>query len=232
MYQPVDAARQSDEYTEVGDRLDLAADLVALLVIGRELFPRVGHALLHAQRDTAALFVNLENHDLDLVADLHDARGVNVLVGPVHLRHVNQALDAGFDLDERTVVGEVGHLAEQAGAGRIAACNADPRIFAELFQAERNAVLFLIELEHFGFDFIAYGEHLRRMLHAAPGEVGNVQQTVDAAQIDERTVVGDVLDDTLDHRAFLQAGEQRFALRTLGRFENRAARHNYVVTLA
>jgi hypothetical protein len=70
------------------------------------------------------------------------------------------------------------------------------------------------------------------MLDAPPGEIGDVQQAVDAAQIDERTVIGDVLDDTFDHRAFLQAGEQRFALRTLGGFQNSAPRYDHVVALA
>jgi hypothetical protein len=36
------------------------------------------------------------------------------------------------------------------------------------------------------------------MLDALPGHVGDVQQAVDAAEVDERTVVGEVLDDTLD----------------------------------
>jgi hypothetical protein len=37
-----------------------------------ELFPRVGHALLHAQRDAATVFVDLEHHDFDFVAVLDD----------------------------------------------------------------------------------------------------------------------------------------------------------------
>ena len=51
-----------------------------------KVFPGVGHALLHAERDAAALLVDLEDHDFNLVADLHDLGGMHVLVGPVHLR--------------------------------------------------------------------------------------------------------------------------------------------------
>ena len=47
------------------------------------------------------------------------------------------------------------------------------------------------------------------MLDAAPGQIGDVQQAVDAAQVDERAVVGDVLDDALDHGAFGQGLQQR-----------------------
>ena len=91
-----------------------------------ELFPRVGHALLHPERDAAALLVDLEDHDLDLVAELHDLGRVYVLVGPIHLRDVHQALDALLDLDERAVIGEVGDLAEQARARRVAARQGRP----------------------------------------------------------------------------------------------------------
>src|SRR6185436_9173697 len=196
--QSVDAAGQADEDTEVSDGFDLAADLVALLVVRGELFPRVGFALLHAQRNAAAVFVDLQNHHLDLVAELHHARGVDVLVGPVHFGHVDQAFDALLDFDERTVIGKVGNLAEQAGTGRIAARQTDPGIFPELFQPQRHAVLFLIELEDLGGDFIADIENLGGMLDAAPRQIGDMKQPVDAAQIDERAVIGDVLDDALD----------------------------------
>ena len=59
-----------------------------------------------------------------------------------------------------------------------------------------------------------------------------MQQAVDAAQIHERAVIGDVLDDALDHRAFLQVREQRLALRALAGLEHGAARHHHVVALA
>src|SRR5262249_36896710 len=60
VHQAVDAARQPDEHAEVGDRLDLATDLVALLMRYGEVFPGIRLALLHAERDAAALFVDLE----------------------------------------------------------------------------------------------------------------------------------------------------------------------------
>jgi hypothetical protein len=117
-------------------------------------------------------------------------------------------------------------------AGRVAAGNADPGILAELLHPQRDAVLLLVELEHLGFDFVAHREYLRRVLHAAPGEVGDVQQTVDAAQVHERAVIGDVLDDALHHRAFLQAFQQLLALLALRGLEHGAPRHHHVVALA
>jgi hypothetical protein len=78
-----------------------AAHPVALLVVHREVVPRVGSALLHAQGNAAAIFVDLEDHHFDFVAQLHDLRRVDVLVGPVHLGDMHQAFDALLDLDKR-----------------------------------------------------------------------------------------------------------------------------------
>jgi hypothetical protein len=53
--------------------------------------------------------------------------------------------------------------------------------------------------------------------HAAPGQVGDVQQAVDAAEVDERTVVGDVLDDALDDRALFERSSPMLASTTARR---------------
>ena len=68
---------------------------------------------------------------------VHDLGRVDVLVGPVHFGHVDQAFDAVLDLDERAVVGDVRDLAEHARVRRVAAGNVLPRIRAELLEAQR-----------------------------------------------------------------------------------------------
>jgi hypothetical protein len=145
---------------------------------------------------------------------------------------VHQAFDTLFDFDEGTVVGQVGDLAEQAGAGRVTAGNADPRIVAQLLHAQGNAVLFGVELEDLGGNFVTDVEHFARVTDAAPGQVGDVQQTIDAAQVDECAVVGDVLDDTLDGGAFLQVFHQLFAIGVSGGFQDGTAGQHDVVALA
>ena len=145
---------------------------------------------------------------------------------------MHQTFDAFLDLDERAIVGEVGHLAEHAGALRITAGNADPRIVAELLEPERNAVLLGVVTQNLGFQFLADVHHFGRMLDTTPGHVGDVQQTVDAAQIHERAVVGDVLDHALDDGTFLQAFEQSLAVGAHGLFQHGATRHDDVVALA
>jgi hypothetical protein len=70
-----------------------------------------------------------------------------------------------------------------------------PRVVLKLLlEAEGDALLLAIDVEHDDIDFLADLEHLGRMVDAAPGHVGDVQQAVHAVEVDERTEVGDVLD--------------------------------------
>ena len=144
---------------------------------------------------------------------------------------MHETFDTGFDFNEGTVIGDVRDLAEEAGALRVAAGDADPRIFAELLEAEGNAALFLVELENLGGDFLTNLNDFARVADAAPGEVGDVEQAVNAAQINERTVVGDVLDDALDDGAFLERLEELGAFFAHVGFDDGAAGDDNVVAL-
>jgi hypothetical protein len=145
---------------------------------------------------------------------LHDLGRVDVLVGPVHFGDVDQAFDAIFDFDEAAVVGDVGDLAEQARGRRVAAVDVVPGIIAQLLQTQRDAHALAIEAQDADFQLITDFDHFGRMTDALPGHVGDVQQAVDAAQVQERTVVGEVLDHTLDHCTLGQALDQVVALGT------------------
>src|SRR5690606_32605410 len=70
-----------------------------------------------------------------------------------------------------------------------------------------------------------------RMLDPLPRHVSDVQQTVNAAQVNECTVVGQVLDDTLGFHTFLQGRQQRFALGAVFRFQNGTTGNDNVVAL-
>src|SRR4029077_16076540 len=64
------------------------------------------------------------------------------------------------------------------------------------------------------------------------GDIGDVQEAVDAAEINERTVIGDVLDHAVDDLTFFEVLPQFLALLGAGLFENRAARHHDVAAAA
>src|SRR6185437_1672522 len=191
----VDVAGQADEEAELGDVLDLALELAADRVLLDEGAPRVGQGLLEAEADAPLLRVDIEQHDLDLLAGRDDLAGMHVLLGPAHLRDVDETLDAGLQLDEGAVVGDVGDAAGELGAGGILELDALPRIGLELLHAERDALRLGVEADDLNLDRLADMECLGRVVDAPPGDVGDMQEAVDAAEIDEGAVIGDVLDD-------------------------------------
>ena len=87
-----------------------------------------------------------------------------------------------------------------------------PGVVLHLLEAERDALALGVELEHHDVDLVADLEHLGRVVDPAPGHVGDVQQAVDAAEVDEGAVLGEVLDDALDDLAFLELVERLLLL--------------------
>ena len=75
-------------------------------------------------------------------------------------------------------------------------------------------------------------QHLGRVVDAAPRDVGDVQQAVDAAEVNERTVIGDVLDHAVDDLTLFEVLHQLLTLLGAGLFENRAAGDDDVAAAA
>jgi hypothetical protein len=164
----------------------------------REGFPRVFQRLLETERDTALGRIDLEDDDFDFLGGGEDLAGMDVLLRPGHFGNVDQAFDARLDFDERTVVGDVRNRAGDLLANRVLGADAVPRIGLKLLHAERDTMGFLVDADDLNLDGLTDRQDLRRMVDAAPCHVGDMQQAVDAAEVDERTVVGDVLDHALD----------------------------------
>src|SRR5690606_16341869 len=188
--------------------------------------------LLHAQRDALGLRIDVEDHGLHLLADLENLAGVLEALGPGHLGDVDQTLDALLDLDERAVVGEGDDLAGHAGADRVLLVGAVPGILLDLLEAQADALGGRVALEDHDADLVAHVEHLARVTDAAPAHGRDVEQAVDAAQVDERTVVGEVLDLALEDRPLVQALEGLLLeLLTLLLEQDTAAEHDVAALL-
>src|SRR5450631_4014606 len=69
------------------------------------------------------------------------------------------------------------------------------------------------------------------MGHAAPRHIRDMQQPVDATQVDEGPVLGEVLDDTLDDLAFLELIERLLLERRSFLLKQHPARQNDVAAL-
>ena len=50
-----------------------------------------------------------------------------------------------------------------------------------------------VELEYLDLDVIADGHYLGRMLDPSPSHVGDVQQAINTAKVEEGTIVGEIL---------------------------------------
>src|SRR4029077_20641679 len=142
--------------------------------------------------------IDFEDLDFDLLRGRDDLARMNILLGPRHFGDVDQALDARLQFDERAVVGDVGDAALEAGADRELGLDALPRIVQQLLHAEGDAVGLVVYLDDLDLHRLADVEHFGRVIDPAPRDVGDMEQAVDAAQIHERAVVGDVLHHAVD----------------------------------
>ena len=115
-----------------------------------------------------------------------------------------------------------------ARADRILLGDVLPRVALELLEAERDALTLPVDVEHLDLELLADLHELGRMRDAAPRHVGDVEQAVDAAEIDERTEVGDVLDDALPDLILLQLLHELLALARTLVLEDHAARDDDV----
>ena len=76
------------------------------------------------------------DHDLDLFTNGDDLSWVDVLVCPVHFRHVDKALYTFFNFNKAAIVSDIGHLSEQACIRWITSCKIVPRIIPQLLNAQ------------------------------------------------------------------------------------------------
>jgi hypothetical protein len=90
----------------------------------------------------------------------------------------------------------------------------------------------VVDLDDLDLHLLADIEHLGRMIDAPPRDIGDVQETVDAAEIDEGAVVGDVLDHAVDDLALFEVLHQLLALLGARLFQHGAARHHDVAAAA
>src|SRR5260221_1127870 len=182
-----DVAFEAEKQTELGLVLDFAFDGGADRELLDEDLPGIAHGLLETERDTALDRIDFENLHFDFLRGRNDLAGVHVLLGPRHFRDVDQAFDARLQFDERAVVGDVGDAAGEARVQRVLRLDSLPRIVQQLLHAERNAVGLVVDLDNLDLDGLADGEHFGRVIDPAPGDIGDVEQAVHAAEINERT---------------------------------------------
>src|SRR5712692_2331300 len=109
VHQAFDALFQFHEHAVVHDADDLAPHLSARGIFFRCAHPRIGHQLLHPQRDALLFLVKLQDDDVDFLLRLDDV-GRMLDAAPAQVRQVQQAVDSA-EVHERAVLGHVLHVA-------------------------------------------------------------------------------------------------------------------------
>ena len=226
--QPINAVFDFNKCSEVGEVANLAVNAVADLISFAESAPGIVLHLLHAEADAARFRIHAEHFNFDRITGADQFAGMLHAFGPAHLRHVNQTFDAGFKFNERAVIGHARDFSIHARVGWKALFDRLPRIRQKLFEAERNALPITIKPQHFHLHRVADLEHLSRILQTTPRHVSHVQQAIDAAEIDKRTVVRQVLDLALDDDVFFNLPECLAFTTRVALFENGLAREHDV----
>src|ERR1035437_2839801 len=231
MHQAVDAFLDFDEGPEVGHVAYPALHHRAHAIARVDGRPGVGFELLQAERYAPVLGVHLQHHRLRLIAWLDHFRRVLHAPRPRHLADVDETLDTRLQLHESAIIGDVDHPPDHPAVDAVARGHRLPRVGLELFDAQRHPLFGAIELEDLDRDLLVQVQHLGRVRDASVGHVGDVQQPVNAAEVDESPILGEVLDHAGDDGAFADV-VQRGVLADVDLFLHRHLARNHDVAAA
>ena len=145
---------------------------------------------------------------------------------------MHEPLDAVEDLDEGAEGDDLRDLALELVADVVGVDDPLPGVLLRLLETQRDALAVAVDVEHLDLDGVADREDLARVVDVRPRELGDVDQAVDAVEVDERAEVDDVGDLAFDHEARLQAVEDLLADLLALLLEHRAAREHDVVARA
>src|ERR1022692_2982312 len=229
--QSVDSVFDFDEGAEVGQVADFAFHHRAHREFLMQTLPGIRLQLLQAQADAALLRIYVQHYGLNLVANIDQLGGMLHALGPSHLADVYQPFDALLQLDERAVVGHADHAAAYMRTDGITLRCVQPRVRRELFEAQRHALLVAVELQHLHLDLVAHLHQVARVGQATPGHIGDVQQSVNASQVNEGAVVGQILDRAGENSVFVQLLQGLGSLLGLLFFQQLLAGGDYVAAL-
>ena len=174
-------------YSSVGERIlqhsALCPDLLRILDQAND-----------AQAQAALVHVNLEHFGADQGVDFVEF--LNLVLGDVRIdfRDVNEPFHALHHLHEDAEIGHVDHPTDHLVVDVDLVLQVLPRVFGQLLDAQGQPLLIRIDVENLHFDLVALlGKRGRFALALTPGEVGNVNQSVDAfLEADEDAKVGDI----------------------------------------
>ena len=100
-----------------------------------------------------------------------------------------------------------------------------------MLQTEGDAALLVVEVKDYDVDLLVEGNDFVRIADAAPAEVGDVDESIYATQIDEYAVGGDILDRTFENLTFLEFRDDFLLLSLQLGLDECLVRDNHVAEL-
>ena len=223
-----DAATQIDERAKLRQARNRSFCRRTQRVLRDSLFPRIAQRLLQAQRDAFVRDVHAQDNGIHQFAFLHDVHRAHVALGPGHLRNVDQAFQTRLQFYERAKIGHASDLALDALTYLILLRHSRPRIGLQLLDAQRDLTLLAADLQDLDVHLIADLDDVRRLGAARIRHVGDMQQSVNATQVDERAEIGERTNRPAHYRAFLQTFKGLLLGLLLNFFQNDAPVNNQV----
>ncbi|CAB4931128.1 unannotated protein [freshwater metagenome] len=147
------------------------------------------------------------------------------------LGDVDETLDALVDAHERAERNELRDLARHDLADRVGPGEVLPRILLRRLERERDPLAVHVNVEYLDGDLLADLDNLGRVIDVLPGELGDVDEAVDATEIDEGAEVHDRRDDAGADLTLLELLEEGVAHLALGLLKPRTAREHDVVAI-
>ncbi len=201
-------------------------------VFGLDVLPGIFLKLLETEAHLALLAVEGEDHCLHFVTCLEEVLRAAEVLAPAHLAHMDKSLHAGLYLYESTVVGHNHYAAPDMVAHLECLVQIVPGMGYKLLDTESDALLLVVEVEDNDLDVLIKLNNLVGIRNTTPAEVGDVDETVHAAEVHEHAVGGDVLHLALEHLTLLQLGDNLFLLLLeLGLDQSLVADHHVFIFL-
>ena len=184
--------------------------------------------MANAEGDLLLVALDVEDDGVNLIAVFEDVGGAGDAFGPGHFADVDHTLDAILDLNEGAVRDDTDDLAADFGANGVLHCDVVPRVTVLLLETKGDPLFFAVHFEDHDLDLLANLDEFAWVVNAAPTHVGDVEQAVNAVQFNERSKVGDVLDDAVADLASLHVDEDVLAAIVAFLFDKFAAGENDV----
>ncbi len=148
------------------------------------------------------------------------------------LRDVDETFNTLFNLNEGPERNQLGDLTMHDLVDLTILKHLLPRIFLSLLEAQRDTLPLAIDVEYPHLDLLADGQNLRRMVHMTPRELRDMDEAVDAVEIDKSTEVNDIGDQAGNQVAYVHTVEDLLPRSTPLLFEHRPATEHDIVAEA